>query len=701
LTFEEKDSRMKRGPHQSAQAHIEFLREEMLDFIKKGFWLLLPYSELRPLLNLIIHPIGVVPQRARRPRIIVDYTFYGFNADTVKLAPPEAMQFGKTLERLLHAIVEADPAFGPVHLIKVDIADGFYRVWLNISDIPKLAVAVPALDGEAPLLAIPLVLPMGWTESPPHFCSMTETVADVANDRARAGWVPPPHRLDSVAESIPEVEAPSPAPRTSLPTVPLPSTTPDTHHRSRPLAEFEVFVDDFIGLSQGPAPTRTAVRRVLFHTLDEVLRPLDELDDPCRQEPASVKKLRKGDAYWATRKEVLGWVLDCTQMTIELPSRRLLRLWEILDSVSLSQKRTSKKKWQQILGELRSMTIAIPGLKGMFSLLQHALSQLQGDRVRLNQGVHDTLEDLRWLAGDLTVRPTRLFEIVPQSRAEILTATDACGYGMGGVGFVASPSLQIRDTHPGDPSTNITPVLWRSRFPADVTSKLVSFKNPQGSITNSDLELGATIVHHDVLAQHYDIRERTISTGCDNTPAVSWQRKGSTTTTHAPAYLLRLQALHQRFHRYLPHIFYLPGPINKMADDASRLFHLSDADLLTHFNSHYPQTASWRMLHPSNEMLSSVTSALHRKRPEPASFLHAPLPTIVAGSCGQASALNCVSIPSFRKLTTQSFSCKFLDRDTDPASLPPVVGLSSLAQWKTPSVQWVRRSPEWGPLTLV
>jgi hypothetical protein len=85
-----------------------------------------------------------------------------------------------------------------------------------------------------------------------------------------------------------------------------------------------VFVDDFIGLSQGPAPTCTAVRRILFHTLDEVLCPLDKLDNPCHQEPASVKKLRKGDAYWATRKEVLGWVLDCTQMTIELPSRRLL-----------------------------------------------------------------------------------------------------------------------------------------------------------------------------------------------------------------------------------------------------------------------------------------------------------------------------------------------------------------------------------------
>jgi hypothetical protein len=375
---------MKRGPHKSARDYIEFLREEMLDFIKKGFWLLLPYAELRPLVNLIIHPIGVVPQQSRRPRIIVDYSFYGFNMETVKLAPGEAMQFGKTLERILHAIVEADPQYGPVHLIKVDIADGFYRVWLNSSDIPKLAVAVPALDGDTPLLAIPLVLPMGWTESPPYFCAMTETVADIANERAAAGWIPPPHRLDSVADSIPDVEVSPPAPRTSPPAVPIPTRTPNTRHRSRPLAEFEVFVDDFIGLAQGRPPTRTAVRRILFHTLDEALRQLDEHDNPCRQEPASIKKLLKGDAYWATRKEILGWILDCARMTIELPTHQLLCLWEILDSISPSQKRTSKHKWQQVLGELCSMSIAIPGLKGMFSLLQHAITQVHGNRVWLD-----------------------------------------------------------------------------------------------------------------------------------------------------------------------------------------------------------------------------------------------------------------------------------------------------------------------------
>jgi hypothetical protein len=110
---------------------------------------------------------------------------------------------------------------------------------------------------------------------------------------------------------------------------------------------------------------------------------------------------------------------------------------------------------------------------------------------------------------------------------------------------------------------------------------LVSFNDPSGQVTNSDLELAATIVQHDVAAHHYDVRERTTSSGSDNTPAVAWQGKGSTTTASAPAYLLRLQTLHQRFHRYCSSIFYMPSDVNVMADDASGLFALSDDQLLT------------------------------------------------------------------------------------------------------------------------
>jgi hypothetical protein len=100
--------------------------------------MLLPYKEVKGIPGLRLSPIGVVPQRERRPRIIVYYSFYGVNADTVKLTPAESMQFGKANERLWQTIMSANPKFGPLHMYKIDISDGFYRVPLSTSGVPKL-----------------------------------------------------------------------------------------------------------------------------------------------------------------------------------------------------------------------------------------------------------------------------------------------------------------------------------------------------------------------------------------------------------------------------------------------------------------------------------------------------------------------------------------------------------------------------------
>lgn len=119
----------------------------MLEFCEQGYWIVLPYDQALHLQNLRISPLGVVPQRDRRPRLIVEYTFSGVNAETVPLAPREAMQFGRALQRVCSTIVKANPRYGPVAMAKIDIADGFYRVGLQIEDIPKLGVALPTPPG--------------------------------------------------------------------------------------------------------------------------------------------------------------------------------------------------------------------------------------------------------------------------------------------------------------------------------------------------------------------------------------------------------------------------------------------------------------------------------------------------------------------------------------------------------------------------
>ena len=131
------------------------------------------------------------------------------------------------------------------------------------------------------------------------------------------------------------------------------------------------------------------------------------------------------------------------------------------------------------------------------------------------------------------------------------------------------------------------PTLWQQAFPSDITTSLVTYKNPHGTISNSDLELAVHVAHNDVLASMANIVSTTVSSCTDNTPALYWTKKGSTSTSVPAAYLLQLQALHQQHYCYHSRTAHITGTANVMADDCSRLWHLTDEQMLTHFILHY------------------------------------------------------------------------------------------------------------------
>jgi hypothetical protein len=162
-------------------------------------------------------------------------------------------------------------------------------------------------------------------------------------------------------------------------------------------------MDDFLVTTQHP--DHSAMLGTLFECIDSVLRPLSPNDNTCRKEPISIKKLQKGDACWTTRKSILGWLINTKGRTIELPPHHQERLHEILASFPTSQHQTPRRKWQQLLGELHSMVLAIPGGRGLFSQLQsvptHSESPKPSDRLLLLRPVHNQLDDLHWLAADL------------------------------------------------------------------------------------------------------------------------------------------------------------------------------------------------------------------------------------------------------------------------------------------------------------
>jgi len=181
----------------------------------------------------------------------------------------DAMQYGLALDRILQEILVSNPKYGPVQLIKTDLSDGFYRVNLQFEDIPKLALGFPLVDGMPPLVALPLCLPMGWKLSPPHYCAVTETIANITNVRLNKGSKEHElHKLDERANAI-KVD------KTSL------NIERDTNLPAldKPQVMTEIFVDHFLLLAQSNAETLSRLRSTLFGVIDEVFRANDSLDE--------------------------------------------------------------------------------------------------------------------------------------------------------------------------------------------------------------------------------------------------------------------------------------------------------------------------------------------------------------------------------------------------------------------------------------
>ena len=200
-------------------------------------------------------------------------------------------------------------------MLKANASDRFYQIGLCSSKAPKLGLVFPVENGHKPLVSIPLALSIGWKNSPPLFCTSTETVADLANQYLHAHAPSRPHKLDDRAAAV--ISAAAPTLDHNL--VPLYQDPLLLCNNAKILVYVDVFVDDLLGLAQGLTHRSSHVRRILFHALYKVFRPLGKLDLPQRKEVLSLKKLDAGDFSWSTYQVLLGWVVDTVNMKLCLP----------------------------------------------------------------------------------------------------------------------------------------------------------------------------------------------------------------------------------------------------------------------------------------------------------------------------------------------------------------------------------------------
>lgn len=204
------------------------------------------------------------------------------------------------------------------------------------------------------------------------------------------------------------------------------------------------------------------------------------------------------------------------------------------------------------------MAVALHSTKYFFSILQHAMVDQHGPRIRINNLVHQSLQDWLTIASNIAYQPVLLSQLVPAA-STFIGATGASKEGMDGFWFPTSSALQPPPA----------PIIWCAPFPPSIQAALVSFTNPVGSISNSDLEVMALVTGANMVALQPNATTLTrLLCAIDKTPALAWSQWGSTSSLTAPAFLPHSLAQSAHHNNFTLSAVYNPDSSITLADFA-------------------------------------------------------------------------------------------------------------------------------------
>ena len=359
----------------------------------------------------------------------------------------------------------------------------------------------------------------------------------------------------------------------------------------------EVFVNDFIGCTDDLSSTHlTKLSRAMFHGIHSVFPP-PSITKHKGGDPISEKKLDNLDGLWSQTKEILGWIINGANYTINLPDLKVEKVVKTLKKLSRSR-RVSLLEFQKIPGTLLHAAIGIPGGRGLFTQIWSAMANHKNGWVTITKNIKAVFSDFRWLFQQIANSPINVAQIVA-SLPELHGYTDSCKLAAGGVWIL--------------PTSNNTNryIVWTVNFSTAITQKFDT-----NEITINDLELAGVFLGWLVL-EHLlpSLHHTRIGIKCDNSATVAWARKFSARSLRA-GHILRALALRQQICKSSPLlVVHIPGVQNDMADVASRFastpkFNKSSPSLLHYFNTHFKQKTSWEIFHLPTKLISLVTSSL-------------------------------------------------------------------------------------------
>ena len=620
---------LRRGPHISAKAPdaIRYLRKQTMEKVDHGFVRIVKWGDIKNEIpkNLKISPIAMIPHKSRDYRAILDLSFKlrhkdmiykSVNESTVPTSPPQGMvQLGKSLKRLIAILAANHDRSNPFIFSKMDIKDGFWRMSVNREDAWNFCFVLPSESPPTSMDDIELVVPdalqMGWCESPPFFCAGTETARDIIQRLFESNIDLPQHPLEHwIMPEIPFACTSAPDERTT---------------------NLEVYVDDFFGATNDLSKDNlNQLTRAMLHGIHAIFPPPTITGHP-GEDPVSIKKLQKGEGRWETEKEILGWIFDGKNYTVQLPKEKATKYIDAIKDL-LRKKQVTLKAFQKVTGKLQHAAIGIPGGAGLFSPFYIAM---KGDPevVFLGKFLRQALSDWCHLLRAAAAKPTSVLQLVADE-PNYIGFCDACKFGAGGVWQNGSSPMAY--------------TVWQLEWPTDVQQNLKTADNPRGKLSINDLEMAGLVLQWLVLENIAPTLQHChLAMFCDNSSAVQWSYKLAQSRSHVASFLLRALGLRMHTTRASPlQCLPIAGKSNEMADEASRQVTTNPShsptfvSLTDFFNKTFPlpQNQCWNEYRLPTKLASRVISCLRGKPLTLASWLRLPKQGSDTGTNGSTSS---------------------------------------------------------------
>ena len=584
------------------------LDEEIKEKVLNGQATIVKWNDIRhnPPPQLKISPVAMVPHSSRPFRAILDLSFPVrlsptsvvplVNNTTVKTAPKGAIdQIGHVLPRIIHAFAAAEDD-AKIFMAKWDIKDGFWRLDCEQGEEWNFAYVQPSTARTNNVsLVVPTSLQMGWIESPPYFCAASETARDVASQYAelpRDKWTNHPLLHHTTTHD-------------DYAALPVERSLTDPPFQYL----LEVYMDDFIEIA---IPT---CQRDLDHLASATMMGIHDVFPAAPRptdDPISSRKLGKGDAAWANVKDILGMTFDGTDKTIWLSEAKRDAL---LATLKTWIRKASKHigiafdEFRTTLSKLQHAFLTVPAGKGLLSAF-YVVLRLQPQLVYLhkNTDLRHAVSDCRTFLRETVSSPTKCRNLVT-SWPDFVGITDASGHGLGGVIIGEGRA--------------VPPVVFRLQWPQDISDNIISEANPEGTLTNSDLEMAGLLMLWLVMEEVCEVTNAHVALFSDNSPTVHWVQRLAAKHSKVAMQLIRALALRLQLVQASPLTpMHIAGVNNSLTDIPSRSFGSdaawyckTDTQLLTLFNNTFPlpHQASWTVFRPSSKLAMRVISILRMK----------------------------------------------------------------------------------------